>query len=125
MTTMASTKFSSTQPLFGCSCPVGTGNAPLPIAEGLIEKPMCLGNALHDNKASGVSGDGWVVSGFTGLGVHGSQFELLLGEVVSHLLLLCGQCCSVLLLMSCLLHVEGRRDMICEAWSMCMCRSCS
>lgn len=53
MTTMASTEFSSTQPLFGCPSPVGTGTAPVLVAEGLIEESVCLGSALHDSTATG------------------------------------------------------------------------
>lgn len=50
---MASKEFSSTQPLFGCPSPVGTGTAPVLVAEGLIEESVCLGSALHDSTATG------------------------------------------------------------------------
>lgn len=50
---MAFKEFSSTQPLFGCPSPVGTGTVPVLVAEGLIEELVCLESALHDSMATG------------------------------------------------------------------------
>lgn len=77
MTTMASKEFSSTQPLFGCPSPVGTGTAPVLVAE----ESVYLGNALHDSMATGAGRGGWVAIA--------SLVFFLLDKVASHLLLVC------------------------------------